>query len=145
MLAILQAVRPAVLRRSLKKDSLYATDIPVLLQEEQLKQWLGMAASHGWIWRQEGNWILLDRRIPDEFTGRYNGPFGNEASCCASLLERGRATAESADERRSLIKAGEEGPAAFEKTCGGLHTEWAERLRKNEPLPDIPSRWFKNT
>ena len=44
--------------------------------------------------------------------------------------------------QRALIKAGEEGGKAYENACQKLHREWAERLRRKEPLPALSLRYF---
>ena len=44
-----------------------------------------------------------------------------------------------------LVKAGEQGPEAYEKACGGLHREWAQRLRKKQALPPVSLRFFCET
>ena len=74
----------------------------------------------------------------------YEGNFGPEAACCLSLLERHAGTACGAPEavQRTLIKAGEEGGKAYETACAELHREWAERLRRGEPLPAVSRRYF---
>ena len=45
-------------------------------------------------------------------------------------------------EKRMLLKAGEEGPEAYERACGILHREWAAALRKGESLPDLTENCF---
>ena len=138
-------LRPPALRRSLRGDMLYATDLPCVADAEQTAQFLRRAEEAGWRTESAEGWILLDR-IP-EFppAGGFRGPFGPEAQCCASLLRRhpDRETAKGTDERRILSKAGEEGPEAYERACGLLHREWAALLREGERLPNINQLFFE--
>ena len=41
-----------------------------------------------------------------------------------------------------LIKAGEEGEAAYEQCCGKMHGLLAERLRQGTAFPDLSPRYF---
>lgn len=139
------AVRPAGLRRSLREDYLYATDLPQAAGEEDVAAFLRRTEDAGWRTETENGWILMDRDItciPEEF---FRGLAGPEAECCASLLKRhpGAKRQDGQREKRMLVKAGEEGAQAFGKVCGILHREWAEKLRKGESLPDLPKKWFE--
>ncbi len=137
--------RPATVRRSLKDHMLYATDLPCLLTDCELTEWIRMASGNGWRSEQDRDWLLLDHDIPDALPGKFRGPFGNEAGCCASLLRRQCGTGNGNDVKRRLVKAGEEGAEAYEQICRELHEEWAARLRKGEPLPAVPTDWFEKT
>ena len=81
-------LRPPALRRSLRGDMLYATDLPCVADAEQTARFRRRAEEAGWRTESAEGWILLDR-IP-EFppAGGFRGPFGPEAQCCASLLRR---------------------------------------------------------
>lgn len=137
--------RPAVLRRSVRTDYLYATDLPQTANREITEAFRREAESDGWRTAEADGWILLDlvpEKPPD---GGFRGPFGPEAGCCASLLERhSEEKGPFAErERRMLLKAGEEGPEAFERCCALLHREWAEKLRKGENLPNLEISWLR--
>ena len=137
------STRPAALRRCTGEDWLYATDLPLAASEETVGTFLRTAESRGWRTRKEAGWILLDR-IPDmPPEGFFPGPFGHEAKCCLSLLRRHADRKGNADRAvRMLLKAGEEGPDAYERACGILHREWAAALRKGGDLPDMASYYF---
>ncbi len=135
--------RPAALRRCRREDWLYATDLPQAASGEAVDAFLRMMESSGWRARQEAGWILLDRipEMPPE--GFFSGPFGPEARCCLSLLQRHPDRKGNADHAiRMLLKAGEEGPDAYERACGVLHREWAASLRKGEVLPGMATLYF---
>ncbi len=149
MLDRLATARPAVLRRSREEDFLYATDLPQIATEAQILAFGREAESCGWRWIAENGWIQLSHPAEMPPEGWFEGPFGPEAACCASLLERhgadGNRTAETETQRAAiaLIKAGEEGPAAYEQTCQELHRKLAERLRNGESLPAPDLRFFR--
>ena len=134
--------RKPALRRSRLAEAMYATDLPLFSSEEEVNGFLFRLKEAGWKgWIQDG-WLQM---VPMGLTFPkcvYEGSFGREATACGSLLARHpRGTVEMETAFR-LVKAGEEGPDAFERTCGQLHQEWAIRLRNHEPLPDIPVSWF---
>ena len=145
LLSGIQTTRPAALRRCRREEYLYTTDLPQTTGEEAAAAFIRRAETAGWRTEREGGWILLDR-VPDEPPeGGFRGPYGPEAKCCASLLRRHpeayRRSGEA--ERRRLIKAGEEGPEAYEKACGSLHREWAAFLRQGTALPDLALSFFE--
>lgn len=137
-------VRMPVIRRSLRDEWLYATDLPALYGgslPDTIRQAL---ANAGWEYAPDGEWLQLgksSKEPPDEW---YGGSFGREAACCRSLLRRHPASGGTPadDVRRRLIKAGEEGEKAYEEACAAIHREWAESLRKGVGLPDISLRYF---
>lgn len=143
LLARAGTARPAALRRSLREEFLYATDLPVI-DGQAAAAFAAEAEKAGWTVGEDGGWMQLDRTAGGRPEGAYGGPFGPEAGCCASLLERHpeRGTADRAAEHR-LVKAGEEGFAAYEKACGEIHREWAARLRKGQLLPDLSELFFR--
>ncbi len=136
-------VRPAALRRSLSPDFLYATDLPGLLSREELRDFRKKAEERGWSTAEEKGRLQMKKRAEQPPEGWFEGPFGPEAACCGSLMKR-HGGGEEYDEEGilSLIKAGEEGPEAYEQVCGRMHRQWAERLRKKEELPGTVPAWF---
>ena len=139
-----RTARPAVLRRSLREDALYATDLPQAADAEAADAFCRMAEEAGWKAETDKGWILLDR-IPEEPPRNgFQGPYGPRAKCCASLLKRhhGEHGPDGERERRMLLKAGEEGAEASEKACSRLHREWAEALREDKGLPRIRIEFF---
>ena len=136
--------RPAVLRRSMLPDALYCTDLPQAAKTEAVTDFCRRAEKAGWRTKTENGWIQMDL-IPDEPPAEgFSGPWGIQAECCASLLKRhcGGQRPDGKRERRMLLKAGEEGSDAYEKTCGQLHREWAEALRKGKTLPQVHIGFF---
>ena len=144
LLSRTETVRPAALRRSLREDCLYATDLPQVTDAESTAAFRRAAEEAGWLTAEENGWIQLDRipaAPPEDGFPDFPGP---EARCCESLLRR-HAETEKRDgnrEKRMLLKAREEGPEAYDKCCGKLHREWAENLRKREALPEIDLKYF---
>ena len=144
MLSAAESRRPAALRRSLREEYLYATDLPQAAGEEAVSAFRREAEKAGWKTEEDGGWILLDR-IPQKPPAEgFRGSGGPEARCCAGILRRHPGNRKDGTrEKRILIKADEEGAEAFENACRALHLEWAEALRKGEPLPDIPAEYLK--
>ena len=143
MLSQTETNRPAALRRSLKEDYLYATDLPQATGGKETIAFRLRAEEAGWRTAEDEGWIQLDLPGALPADAGFRGPYGKEAMACASLLRRHPGERVPGDkERRILTKAGEEGPGAFEKACAKLHTEWAAALRKREPLPEIPDHIF---
>ena len=138
------AQRPPALRRSREEEWLYATDLPGLCPEEQLEHTVRKLTEKGWESRPEGGWLLLRKLCPVPPEDWYGGSFGPEAACCLSLLRRHpeRMTAPAGAEAYALIKAGEEGAAAYEQCCGKLHGMLAERLRQGTAFPGLSPRYF---
>lgn len=145
LFSLTQPKRTPSLRRSGRSEWLYATDILMLISAAEREQVLAGLTDAGWEYTQENGWILLRKNAPEPPDGWYTGSFGPEAACCASLLDRhaeGR-TADAGETQRALIKAGEEGGAAYEAACRALHREWADRLRRKDPLPFVSRRYFE--
>lgn len=144
LLTASESRRPAALRRSLSGEFLYATDLPQIAEAETVSAVRRGAEKKGWQTAEANGWILLDR-IPDKPPSEgFRGSAGPEARCCAGILRRHPENRrDGTREKRILIKADEEGEEAFEKACRALHREWAEALRKGEPLPDIPAEYLK--
>ena len=136
--------RAPVIRRSLSEDWLYATYIPVLNNGSIPETVIRRLTGAGWEYAQDGSWLQLRKSASEPPENWYSGPFGPEAGCCMSLMERHPADEGETTEavQRMLIKAGEEGETAYEKACAVLHRIWAERLRRGEALPNIDRRYF---
>ena len=137
-----ETFRPATLRRSLNENYLYATDLPQAADAATAESFLSRAQRAGWKTKKENGWILMDPPAGKMEENPFEGPFGPEAKCCASLLNRHGSGREGKREQRMLLKAGEKGPEAFEKVCEQLHREWAAALRTGEVLPEIPVHCF---
>ena len=137
-------IRPPAVRRSSQREWLYATDIFILIKEEERDPLLKELAGAGWECQEEFGWLQMRKEAEEPPEDWYDGPFGSEAGCCSSLLERhpGRTDSMAGSTQRLLIKAGEEGINAYEAACRQLHREWAENLRLGEPLPAISRRYF---
>ena len=143
LLAAPEGYRNPALRRSLRAEWLYAADLLALYGGNIPAELLRCLAEAGWESAPDGGWLQLRKPAPEPPAGWYGGPFGPEAACCLSLLKRHLpCDGDPEPAQRTLIKAGEEGPAAYEAACAALHREWADRLRKGEPLPEISLRYF---
>lgn len=142
LLAGTPCTRPPALRRSLRGDFLYASDLPQAAGRDAVECFLRKAREAGWHAAETEGWIQLDRypADPPELPGRA----GPEARCCAALLRRHTGPRRDSErERRMLLKAAEEGAGAWETACGRLHREWAADLRTHRPLPDLETCWFE--
>ena len=134
--------RPPALRRSLRTEWLYAADLPQLYGRDRLQEVMIRIMEAGWEIREEEGWLQIRKPAPEPPEGWFEGPFGPEADCCVSLLHRHPGKADAEMVQRLLIKAGEEGPDAYEAACSELHREWAELLRKHQELPSVSRRYF---
>lgn len=143
MISATETKRPPALRRSLREDYLYATDLPQTAAEDAVDAFCQRAKKAGWRTEKNEGWIQLDPPAASLNDQVYQGPYGMEAKACASLLRRHPSERRSGQrEKRLLIKAGEESADAFEKACEALHREWAAALRNREGLPEIPDEVF---
>ena len=95
---------------------------------------------------EAGGWIQMRKASHEPPANWHEGPFGPEAACCRSLLERHPEGSCSDVEKVQciLIKAAEEGEKAFESACSELHHSWAECLRKGKPLPAVHPAYFSD-
>lgn len=136
--------RKAAVRRSLRAEWIYATDLPETVGEERLEAVRARLRGAGWESETEGGWMQLRKAAEEPPEGWYDGPYGPEAGCCRSLLRRHAERRKEPDGRieYALIRAGEEGQEQYEAVCRRLHGEWAERLRKGKALPDVSMRYF---
>ena len=136
--------RTAAVRRCSDPDWLYMTDFPSVAGRETLAHVLAHLSRAGWEYEEANGRLLLRKDTAEPPEGWFAGPFGAEAGCCLSLLERHAGNAGNGAEavRRMLIKAGEEGGRACEEACAKLHREWAGRLRKGELPPAVSLKYF---
>ena len=136
--------RRAAIRRSLEEEWLYATDLPVLCSMEKLEEVQTGLSEAGWEHMIVNGWLQTRKASQEPPEGWFRGPFGTEAACCLSLLQRNVSCSNVIPYREEtiLIRAGEEGAEAYEAACAMLHREWAEKLRMGKPLPSISTRYF---
>ena len=126
-LRALPARRPPALRRSLRDDWLYATDLPQAADRESVRLFLEAVRGAGWRAEELDGWIELDQRLDRPPENWQPGPLGLETACCLSLLARQHPDRE----------GGEAGGATWEKACGEVHREWAARLRERKCIPEM--------
>lgn len=144
ILGCISVSRTPALRRSMKEDWLYATDLPVLCKGISLPEALVVLAEAGWEYSAEGDWLQLRKTAEEPPEEWFDGPFGQEAACCLSILRRHRERMTEQDTKAAyqLIKAGEEGAEAYEKACTELHGILSDRLRKKQGLPNLSFSYF---
>lgn len=144
LMQMTRSTRPPVLRRSLREEWLYATDLPGVCNREEKDLFLGRLMETGWEYTEEGQWLLMRKPAEEPPEDWYQGPAGTEAACCLSLLKRhpDRMTDAPEAAQRLLIKAGEEGAKHYEAACEALHRDWAARLRQGEALPALNLSYF---
>ena len=141
-----ETCRPPAVRRSSKKEWLYATDLPQIADCRGTADFIRRAGAAGWYAKQESGWIYLDRNsykyAPAEIIPTVSG---SERACLKSMIERHKKDRVPSDgeAERMLIKAGEKGPDAYESACRHLHRKWAERLRNHRGIPDMDRKWFE--
>ena len=137
--------RTPALRRSRKTDFLFATDYPCAADSRCVERFLDSAGKNGWHAAIEKDWIYLDRQPGFEAADEPSAQTP-EAACCLSLLQREREkTPSDGSTERMILKALEEGPDTYEKTCAMLHARWAGMLRQKQLLPDMDKRFFGGT
>ena len=137
--------RKPVVRRSLRAEWIYVTDLPLVTGEKQLESICEQLHKADWESMTEGYWMHLRKEIHEPPEGWYEGEFGPEAGCCRSLLKRHPGSQGGFDQRieYALIRAGEEGADAYEAACRLLHQNWARRLREKQKLPDVSLQFFE--
>ena len=138
--------RTPALRRSLKPDWLFSTDLPSFASPDACKAFLRSAESLGWE-AGEGagpgpdasvrGWLELRRSVSSFPPGFFPVEAGGEYACLCALLARHPGSTDASSETILLLKAREEGAAAWENACRELHRELARRLRLHEPLPAL--------
>ena len=141
----LQVTRPAVLRRSLRADYLYSTDLPQAADRDVVRRFSDAVRCIGWRTETDEAWIHMDpadiRKWPDS---EDKMPVCMESTCCLSILRRHspRLSASDGSTERQLIKAAEEGRESYEKTCRRIHGEWAAAMREHRRIPDVDPRFL---
>ena len=127
--------RTPTLRRCRHDGALLATNLPFIAQPDDVRRFADACRLRGWTVSESDGWLLLDHAvtppdspIPDTLSG--------EVGCLISLLIRHPQDHAPCDDAiRALAKACEESPAVTDRLCAALHDDWAQRLRKREPLP----------
>lgn len=144
LLTVPEGSRTPAIRRSLREEWLYATDLPVLYGGKVPDRIQAELKNAVWEYATDGDWLQLRKPVKEPPEDWYGGVFGPEAACCLSLLRRHPASGEINTDavERMLIKAGEEGEQAYEEACKAIHREWAASLRKGNSLPPVSSRYF---
>ena len=136
--------RAPAIRRSLREEWLYATDLPALYGgtvPDGIQKALDNA---GWEYAPDGKWLQLRKSAKEPPENWFGGTFGPEAACCLSLVRRHPISGGilSDPTERMLIKAGEEGETSYEEACAVIHRAWAANLREGNNLPAISRRYF---
>lgn len=133
----LPVARPAVLRRAREEAWLFASDVPALLDSQDLCALHQSLQADGWTASVGADgWLRLDHRIAlPESLSPVPSVDTAELDCLLSLLARHPSDLEDADSLRSLCKAWEEGAIAFNRCIRHLHGSWAVCLREYKPLP----------
>lgn len=126
--------RKPALRRSDAPDALFATDMPLVVEETAVRAFMAEMTRLGWTVSERNGWLTLDTAVP---APKYQVPetLTGECGCCISLLLRHPDTAPEADVIRAVVKAADAGKLPFERLCSQLHGEFAARLRRHEALP----------
>lgn len=129
--------RPPSLRRSDRAEALFATDLPLLAEEDDLTATIAAAVQTGWrVGFLPNGWMTLDHDVPPPPLILPPMPCG-ETGCCLSLLLRHPAVCADPNAIRALVKADEAGAVEVEKLCRRWHHDFAAQLRRHEPLPDV--------
>lgn len=135
--AVLYAVpakRKPALRRSDAPDALFATDLPLIAEEEAVAAFIADMQNQGWTILERNSWLTLDKAVPVPEYTIPDAPAG-ECGCCIALLLRHREEAPAEECIRAVTKAADAGKLPFERLCTQLHGEFAVRLREHRPLP----------
>ena len=130
--------RKPALRRSLREDYLFASDLPACASPANCAGFCIRAESAGWEALNVDGWIQLRRADGCLPEGWFPDTPEGEAACIRELICRHPGTADASRELILLLKAREEGPRAWELACRRIHQDLARRLREGEPLPRIP-------
>ena len=128
------AKRKPALRRSDVPDALFATDLPLVAEEEAVSDFVEEMVAQGWTVRALNGWLTLDAAVP---VPEYALPAAmmGACGCCISLLLRHREEAPAEEYIRAVAKAAEAGKLPFERLCTQMHGAFAVRLREHQALP----------
>lgn len=128
------AQRKPALRRSDAPNVLFATDLPLVAEENDAAAFVGQMKAQGWTILERNGWLTLDAPVP---VPQYEipGEAAGECGCCISLLLRHPDDAPAEDSIRAVVKTADAGRLPFERLCGQLHGEFAARLRRHDALP----------
>ncbi len=128
------AKRKPALRRSDLPEALFATDLPLVAEEEAVAAFCVQMEAQGWRIGRHKGWLTLDAPVP---VPEYDIPeaLDGECGCCISLLLRHPDAASAESFIRAVVKAADAGRQPFERLCASLHGEFAVRLRNHESLP----------
>ena len=140
---ILQSVpcpRPPALRRSRSADWLFATDLPQCAAEAECRAFLCRMREAGWEGEILDGWIQLRKTPPPLPAEWFRGNENEESACLRILMERHPGDEDPGRAVWALMKAREEGPAAWEKACRQIHREIALRLRTGDGIPGLRIR-----
>ncbi|MBQ9210214.1 MAG: hypothetical protein IJ153_00800 [Clostridia bacterium] len=130
LLSSLPVRRKSALRRSLQPDFLFAVDLPACAEAPVCQQFLLAAAAVGWQGAESQGWINLRREDGALPEGLFPLDLAGEAGCLHSLMDRHPELRPTEGQWIAIIKAREEGPAAWEQACRLIHQDWARRLRE---------------
>ena len=134
MLYAVPAKRKPALRRSDVPDALFATDLPLVAEEEVIRAFAAHMEACGWTVREQNGWLTLDAPVPVPETV-IPADLAGACGCCISLLLRHREEAPAEEYIRAVAKAAEAGKLPFERLCTQLHGAFAVRLREHQALP----------
>lgn len=138
LMAGTETERKPALRRSDRKDRLFATDLPKVTTPEALAAFEKLLAENGFRSELSEGWMLIDR-VPEKL--EIIAEKGPEAEACAAILQRHKEKSGGETEWRELYKACEQAPDKQEEAFGRFHAQLAEMLREHKQLPDILIRW----
>ncbi len=136
-------VRRPSIRRCDDPEWLLATDLPLLIDQERMKEFLNRISEAGWQSQLFGDWLYLRREIkPPEYETRADEQICESCMCLISLLERHPGGESSQRERIAMCKAEEYSRQEFLRFMDLLHREWATRLRQRVHLPSDLAPWL---
>lgn len=135
--------RKPFLRRSLKREFLLCTDLPLVSDEEGVTLFRRHLMLKDWEVCAEGSLLQL-RKQPDPPEVHEKEAAGlkpaDELACLISLLHRHPGGTAGQEELFDLLKAAEAGEEG--RLFVIWHQEWASRLRKGLELPSALLPWL---
>lgn len=138
LLSPLPVRRKPALRRSLRADYLFAVDLPACAEPTVCQSFLHAAAEAGWQAEPAAGWINLRKNLLSAPPGWFPEHPEGEAACLRELVRRHGEQNIPLEFFLRLLKAREEGPAAWEDACRAAHQDFARRLRTGERIPLYP-------